>query len=146
MLDPRRGEQNAPDGVRTPRYFRTDEGWFLRTREGISVGPYPSEFDAEISSALLCARLAQLHDESEAIATIHAFIRDPAYGPVNEALCVQKIEESEDEKQSAAARSASAQEDARYQKVRAELPKPHVKQEPLSSRLRSLLPGSLSVR
>ncbi|MCZ6655972.1 MAG: DUF6316 family protein [Gammaproteobacteria bacterium] len=146
MLDPRRGEQNVPERVRTPRYFQTDEGWFLRTREGISVGPYSSKFDAEISSSLLCPRLAQLDDESKAVATIHAFIRDPAYGPVNEALRVQKVEESEAEKQPAAATSASARENAHYQKVRAELPKPHVKHGPLSSRLRSLLPGSLSVR
>ncbi len=145
MLDPRRGEPNAPDRVRTPRYFKTDEGWFLRTREGISVGPYPSKFDAEISSSLLCARLAQLDDESKTVATIHSFIRDPAYGPVNEALRV-KMDETEDEKQSAVEASASAQENARYQKVRAALPKLHVKHGALSSRLRSLLPGSLSVR
>ena len=109
------------------------------------MGPYPTEFDAEISSSLLCARLAQLDDESKSVATIHSFIRDPAYGPVNEALRVQKTEESEAEK-AAASKSANAQESARYQKVRAEMPKPHVKHEPLSSRLRSLLPGSLSVR
>ena len=146
MLDPRRGEDGEADRVRTPRYFQTDEGWFLRTREGISVGPYPTEFDAEISSSLLCARLAQLDDESKSVSAIHSFIRDPAYGPVNEALRVQKIEEAAAEKEAVASKSANAQENARYQKVRAELPKPHVKHEPLSSRLRSLLPGSLSVR
>ena len=143
MLDPRRGEDGEADRVRTPRYFQTDEGWFLRTREGISVGPYPTEFDAEISSSLLCA---QLDDESKSVSAIHSFIRDPAYGPVNEALRVQKIEEAAAEKEAVASKSANAQENDRYQKVRAELPKPHVKHEPLSSRLRSLLPGSLSVR
>ncbi len=143
MLDPRQGEQSTPDRVRTPRYFQTDEGWFLRTREGISVGPYPSKFDAEICSSLLCARLEQLDDESKSVATIHAFIRDPAYGPVNAAVRVQKIEESEDKQQSS---PVSAQANGRYQNVRAALRKPHVKQEPLSARLRSLLPGSLSVR
>ncbi|MCZ6642327.1 MAG: DUF6316 family protein, partial [Gammaproteobacteria bacterium] len=67
--------------VRTQRYFETDEGWFLRTREGIPVGPYQTAFDVEIAASLLSPQLAQADKASEVISTIQAFIRDPVKGP-----------------------------------------------------------------
>ena len=176
MLDPRRKEDATNDRVRTPRYFETDEGWFFRTREGIAIGPYRTEFDAEISSSLLTARLAQLDDESKSVATIHAFIRDPAYGPANEVLRVKTSDspngevknngklkgsgkrkgnsngksavnrEANDAQEVVAATSAGAEESEHVGQVRADLPKPDVKHEPLSQRLRSLLSGSDALR
>ena len=82
MIKPRRGEEHDNDCVRTQRYFETDEGWFLRTREGIPVGPYDTAFDVEVAASLLSPKLAQAEKTSEIVATIQAFRRDPAYGPI----------------------------------------------------------------
>ena len=166
MQDPRRKEDATNDRVRTPRYFKTDDGWFFRTREGIAIGPYKTEFDAEISSSLLTARLAQLDDESKSVATIHAFIRDPAYGPANQVLRADKSNPANGNGKNGngngkrkrngksageiankrEAVSADVEEREHVREVRAELPKPEVKHVPLSMRLRSLLQGSDSLR
>ncbi len=81
MIEPRRGEKPTSNCIRTARYFETDKGWFLQTREGIHVGPYPTSFDAQLASSLLISRLAQLDEEEIPAQTIHSFLRDPAYGP-----------------------------------------------------------------
>ena len=39
--------------ARTSRFGETAEGWFFVTREGMTLGPYESEFDAELSASLL---------------------------------------------------------------------------------------------
>ncbi len=81
MIKPRRGEEHDNACVRTQRYFETDEGWFLRTREGIPVGPYETAFDAEIAASLLSPQLAQVEKSSEVISMILAFLCDPLKGP-----------------------------------------------------------------
>lgn len=63
---------------RTSRFKETAEGWFFITREGITLGPYESEFDAELSASLLTSRLSQLEPGADACAEIQAFLRDPA--------------------------------------------------------------------
>ncbi len=62
--------------------METDEGWYFRTREGVQLGPYAEQFDAEISASLLIARLAQLEAGEDANPTITQFITDPANAPL----------------------------------------------------------------
>jgi len=89
MIEPRKGEKPTSNCIRTARFFETDEGWFLQTREGIQVGPYPSSFDAELASSLLISRLAQLDPDEAPAQAIHSFLRDPAYGPrPKQVICV----------------------------------------------------------
>ncbi len=92
MIKPRRGEKHNDDCMRTQRYFETDEGWFLRTREGIPVGPYKTAFDVEVAASLLSPKLAQAEKTSEIVATIQAFLRDPAYGPIRNAHITPRLQ------------------------------------------------------
>ncbi len=71
-------EERIPDIVRTARFVQTDEGWFFRTREGIMLGPYGNEFDAELSASLLVAQLAQADPGTDTGRLIQNFMTDPA--------------------------------------------------------------------
>lgn len=44
---------------RCDRYFRSDQQWYFHTREGITVGPYRTRFEAEVDASIL---LSQLRD------------------------------------------------------------------------------------
>lgn len=63
---------------RSKRFEQRADGWYFKTREGVKLGPYAEEFDAEISASLLIAQLAQLDPSADASAAIQRFIRDPA--------------------------------------------------------------------
>jgi hypothetical protein len=80
-MQPRRGEPIPPSQTRSHRFVETAEGWYFKTREGIAVGPYPTEFDAEVCASLLTARLAQLDKSVDVRAVIHDFLSDPTSGP-----------------------------------------------------------------
>ena len=93
MMKLRRGEDHSEDCVRSPRYFETDEGWFLRTREGIPVGPYEKEFDVKLAASLLSPKLKQSEGGSDIVYTIQSFLRDPCYGPKPKLRIVELQEE-----------------------------------------------------
>lgn len=38
---------------RSERVFLSDSKWFFHTREGVDVGPYDSQFEAEIEAGML---------------------------------------------------------------------------------------------
>ena len=38
---------------RSDRVFLSDSRWFFHTREGVDVGPYESQFEAEIEAGML---------------------------------------------------------------------------------------------
>jgi len=80
-MQPRRGEGAAKDRVRSRRFIETDEGWYFKTREGIAVGPYPTEFDAEVCASLLTTHLSQLEDDADLSAVVQDFLGDPTSGP-----------------------------------------------------------------
>lgn len=73
----RKGE-TAGLWFRTGREFHVDGQWYFATREGIDVGPYPTQFEAQIEAALLLRQLEDLPAE----AALHR-IRDFAYQTVN---------------------------------------------------------------
>lgn len=76
--DVRQGER-ARTWVRSGRLVELDAGWYIRTREGEAIGPYASELDAQISAAILIARLQQKGTKVDDILT--EFLLDPAHGP-----------------------------------------------------------------
>ena len=84
MIKQHSGEEHDNACIRTQRYFETNEGWFLRTREGIPVGPYKTAFDVELAASLLSPKLAQVESASEIISTIETFLGDPVYGSTGE--------------------------------------------------------------
>jgi hypothetical protein len=63
--------------LRSSRFKESEDGWYYVTREGITVGPFEDQFDAELSASLLFSRLAQIGSEADAVNEIHRFINDP---------------------------------------------------------------------
>jgi hypothetical protein len=52
----RRNEQSRT-WFRCDRFFRSDQKWYFNTREGITVGPYRSRFEAEVDAGMLMSQL-----------------------------------------------------------------------------------------
>ena len=64
---------------RSPRVYcepgRCD-AWFFQTREGVDVGPYVSQFAAEVEASLLKEQLAQEACQDARIARIDSFLQE----------------------------------------------------------------------
>ncbi len=71
-----RRNESSKTWFRSDRVFHCNGEWFFHTREGIDVGPYDSNFEAEIEAGLLKELLKTLRDEDAPIATIRDFILD----------------------------------------------------------------------
>ena len=91
------------DIVRTTRFYRAQGGWFFKTREGISMGPYAEQFDAEVSASLLIAQLAQLNADADPRATIQRFKASPANAPLVSGTQSSDQDQSADRQQPASA-------------------------------------------
>ncbi len=78
--------------ARTTRFIETEEGWYFRTREGLSLGPYAEQFDAEISASLLITRLSQMDGNTDAKAVIQRFMTDPSNAVLVQAPKVERTE------------------------------------------------------
>jgi hypothetical protein len=62
---------------RSSRVFaHSARNWYFRTREGVSVGPYDTSFEAKIEARLLKELLNKCESDSERTATIKDFIKD----------------------------------------------------------------------
>ena len=62
---------------RSERVFLSDGQWFFHTREGVDVGPYDSQFEAEIEAGMLKELLRERGVEGEAsLAVIREFVLD----------------------------------------------------------------------
>jgi hypothetical protein len=48
-----RAGERRHTGNRSERVFTSNGQWYFRTREGVDVGPYESQFEAEIEAAIL---------------------------------------------------------------------------------------------
>lgn len=86
-------KQQDPLPQRGERIYEDGAGWYFKTREGISVGPYRDMFDAELSASLLISRLAQLEANEDPRAAILHFQDDPAVGPI--VRCMAQVSRSE---------------------------------------------------
>ncbi len=64
---------------RSRRTFATSQGWLVKTREGLSLGPYPTEFDADLVAALLVAQLAQANSGQACRRIIYNFRHDDRF-------------------------------------------------------------------
>ncbi len=62
---------------RSERVFLSDEKWFFHTREGVDVGPYDSQFEAEIEAGMLKELLRERAAKGDAsISVIREFVLD----------------------------------------------------------------------
>jgi len=65
---------------RGERIFMRDGQWFIQTREGVDVGPYKCEFDAELESAELIRKL-QHAPATQVQGVIRSHVTDAQIGP-----------------------------------------------------------------
>ena len=53
-----------------------DNAWCFRTREGVQIGPYESQFEAEIEVGLLKELMKEIYDEEQIVEIIREFVLD----------------------------------------------------------------------
>ena len=62
---------------RSERVFLADGQWFFHTREGVDVGPYQSQFEAEIEAGMLRELIRERAAKGDAsISVIREFVLD----------------------------------------------------------------------
>jgi len=84
MAQPQQSDQKVARNSETPRaWFRSERvflleagAWYFQTREGIDVGPYESQFEAEIEAGLLKELLTDLTDHELIKTIIREFVLD----------------------------------------------------------------------
>jgi hypothetical protein len=74
-MEYRRNEQ-ARTWFRSHRVFRLDHMWYFHTREGIDVGPFRSEFEAQVEASILKNVLKDVVDPTTASNSIREFLLD----------------------------------------------------------------------
>jgi hypothetical protein len=84
-MNRRRNDDNVNKKVffRSERIFRANGSWYFHTREGIDVGPFNTEFEAQVESSILKNILKDAKDRSAAIATIREFLLDARTSGIN---------------------------------------------------------------
>lgn len=70
--------KNEPVKVwfRSHRVFRSNHTWYFHTREGIDVGPFRSEFEAQVEASILGQMLNEAMDGKAALDTMREFLLD----------------------------------------------------------------------
>ena len=71
-----RTNEKAKTWFRSERVFLSNERWFFHTREGVDVGPYDSQFEAEIEAGMLKELLRERGQGSHCMAVIREFVLD----------------------------------------------------------------------
>lgn len=62
---------------RSDRVFLSDGQWYFHTREGVDVGPYESQFEAEIEAGMLKELLRERGDQGDGgMSVIREFVLD----------------------------------------------------------------------
>jgi hypothetical protein len=69
-----RSNERTRTWFRSDRVFLSDGKWFFHTREGVDVGPYESQFEAEIEAGLLRELIREGDGEESAIGLIREFV------------------------------------------------------------------------
>ena len=59
---------------RSERVFLSDEKWFFHTREGVDVGPYDSQFEAEIEAGMLKELMRETAKGDDSLSVIREFV------------------------------------------------------------------------
>jgi len=70
-----RTNEKAKTWFRSERVFLSDSEWFFHTREGVDVGPYESQFEAEIEAGML-KELLRERGKGNCLAVIREFVID----------------------------------------------------------------------
>lgn len=72
-----RKDERRRTWFRSDRVFLSNGQWFFHTREGVDVGPYDSQFEAEIEAGLLKELLRERTQKGEtSMAVIREFVLD----------------------------------------------------------------------
>lgn len=72
-----RGNEEQRVWFRSDRvFFSQGSQWYFRTREGVDVGPYESQSEAEIEAGLLKELLQDCADETSVKRVIREFVLD----------------------------------------------------------------------
>jgi hypothetical protein len=84
-MNRRKNDDNVNKKVffRSERVFRANGSWYFHTREGIDVGPFNTEFEAQVESSILKNILKDAKDRSHAIASIREFLLDARTSGIN---------------------------------------------------------------
>jgi Domain of unknown function (DUF6316) len=72
----RRRNEPVRTWFRSHRVFRSDSNWYFHTREGIDVGPFNSEFEAQVEASILKSLLKDVDSQAAATAIIREFLLD----------------------------------------------------------------------
>ncbi len=73
MLVSRRDESNKT-WFRSDRVFHSNGRWYFHTREGIDIGPYESQLEAEIEAGMLKELIKHTAASGEALGILRDFI------------------------------------------------------------------------
>ncbi len=57
-------------------FLEGDQQWYFQTREGVDVGPYDSQFEAEIEAGLLKELIREVEGERSIMRVIHDFVAE----------------------------------------------------------------------
>lgn len=72
-----RKNEQAKTWFRSERvYLASIDQWYFRTREGVEIGPYESQFEAEIEAGLLKELLKVHADKDNRMSVIREFVLD----------------------------------------------------------------------
>ena len=74
MLVGRRDEKSKKTWFREDRVFHTNEQWYFHTREGIDVGPYESQLEAEIEASMLKELIKNTNARGDSLSVLRDFI------------------------------------------------------------------------
>jgi hypothetical protein len=70
-----RPDETCRPRLRADRWLLKDGSWYIATREGIDVGPYPSREDAQAAARELTELLRGVDHTHAAVAFIREFLR-----------------------------------------------------------------------
>jgi hypothetical protein len=71
-----RDQEKSRTWFRSERVFLSNGQWYFHTREGVDVGPYESQCDAEIEAGMLKELLRERGQGGRGMAIIREFVLD----------------------------------------------------------------------
>ena len=69
-----RRDEAPRNWFRTERVFREEGGWYFHTREGVNLGPYQSQFDAEIEASMIQELFKEVEQGPQSLQIIRDFV------------------------------------------------------------------------
>ena len=71
-----RSNEKPRTWFRSERVFLVDGRWFFHTREGVDVGPYETQFEAEIEAGMLRELMRESAPSDSGLSVIREFVLD----------------------------------------------------------------------